>query len=442
MPRSSWPPCHRALGTVLNIARSREKVCIHQTDTRLKREGVAHLGMFLFFTGELLALETDDYLERLWTVYELATFVMLHPEGRIVMLNVNLPPIVLVGSMILTILALVSFALQSTTMNRFLLVAATLSTYAGVIIQLPLLIFIVQVPCVLFIVIFMRRTAVEQERRAANLFHHFGIGRAGCTKEADRGPVLANITSLLHQMGTHDDVEDATTTFDNLVRRAVPEAVKRSVGPSGIPYKYVLIFSLTVLGQGFDAVGSEIAAGSALQEAFPRCWYWFAWHFGWVPTCVATASLLTRRCLHLHGFSGKGYVVVTWIVVVLVAFGVQGTLSNLRARAVGSHVFSLIFVVVTLVMVLFACMILQPRNRTRRSRHTTNDDASVEMAARLCQPIHFSRECSSEGSAGSTAQSTSSMCVKVTAATLGRIRDVDAHSTSQGSTRPVVRTSL
>ena len=66
-----------------------DKVCIHQTDPRLKQEGIAHLGMFLFFSGQLLILQTDDYLERLWTVYEVATFLRLNLKGRLVILPVN-----------------------------------------------------------------------------------------------------------------------------------------------------------------------------------------------------------------------------------------------------------------------------------------------------------------------------------------------------------------
>ena len=57
-----------------------DKVCIHQTDTKLQKEGIAHLGMFLLFSGQLVVLQDDDYLERLWTVYELATFLSLQPK--------------------------------------------------------------------------------------------------------------------------------------------------------------------------------------------------------------------------------------------------------------------------------------------------------------------------------------------------------------------------
>ena len=427
--------CH-AQGPVLEIARSLDKVCIHQTDTSLKKEGVAHLGLFLFFSGQLVVLETDDYLERLWTVYELATYLLLHPQGRLVMLPVNLPPTVLLFSIVLTTCELISFVHRSTIVNEYLPFAASLGVWLAVLFHLP----------VFFIyVILLRRWAVEQQRRTAQLLHHFSIASAECANEDDRGPVMANITAMLNRMHTEDhDVEDAGHTFDNLVRQAVPQAVQNSVGCLGVPYTHLLILSLSVLGEGFDAVGSEIAAGSTLSEAFPRCWIWFAVHFGGYPLCVAVASLLTRRCLHLHGFLVNVYLGVVWIIVVLVVFGIQSVLTTFRELAVNNFVISILFVAVFSVMALLAFLTLQPRVTSRRNLYTTADDESLKVG----QPIlsadqRFSRDCSSASSSEpprTSRSSSDSLFVNVTAATLGRIGEVEAQSTLQP--RRVVRMSL
>ena len=224
-------------------------------------------------------------------------------------------------------------------------------------------------------------------------------------------------------------------------------------------------FVLGRSGEGFDAVGSGLAAGSAFQDAFPRCWFWFVWHLGGYPLCVTTISLLTRRCLHLDGFSRNVYLVVVSIVVALVGLGVQVVFTNLRARAVSSFVFSLIFVTVTLVIVLFGHVVLQPRNSSRRNKHTINDTESLEIARGIRLPIRFASEGSagsmtadvtvatqgrdgerdedsilqgrlpirfvSEGSTGSAPKSRWSTSVCVTAAAVGRLCDVDEHSTPQ-----------
>ena len=101
-----------------------DKVCIHQTDTKLQKEGIAHLAMFLLFSGQLVVLEDDDYLERLWTVYELATFLTLQPDGRVVILPVNLPMGVVVSSLVLTMSVVLNWSLRTNVVNEVLAVSA------------------------------------------------------------------------------------------------------------------------------------------------------------------------------------------------------------------------------------------------------------------------------------------------------------------------------
>ena len=106
-----------------------DRVCVHQVDEDLKQRGVAHLPMFLFFSADLVILESDDYFERLWTVYELATFLTVQPHGRVVFLPVNLPPVVFVANVLFTINSLVSFALKTVYVND--IVQLTFSVVRG-----------------------------------------------------------------------------------------------------------------------------------------------------------------------------------------------------------------------------------------------------------------------------------------------------------------------
>ena len=66
-----------------------DKACIHQTDALLKEAGISSLGEFTFFSWSLVVLDSEDYLRRLWTDYELASFVIIRPRGRVVFLPVN-----------------------------------------------------------------------------------------------------------------------------------------------------------------------------------------------------------------------------------------------------------------------------------------------------------------------------------------------------------------
>ena len=58
-----------------------DKSCIHQTDLALKKQAIDSLDIFLRFSERMLVLYSPEYLSRLWCIYELATFIKLHPDG-------------------------------------------------------------------------------------------------------------------------------------------------------------------------------------------------------------------------------------------------------------------------------------------------------------------------------------------------------------------------
>merc|ERR1712007_392590 len=59
-----------------------DKTCIHQTNQVLKRQGIRHLADFLENSNRLLVVYTDEYLKRVWTVYELASFLLIKLKDR------------------------------------------------------------------------------------------------------------------------------------------------------------------------------------------------------------------------------------------------------------------------------------------------------------------------------------------------------------------------
>eukprot|EP00440_Ansanella_granifera_P002917 gb/GFBE01003184.1/.p1 GENE.gb/GFBE01003184.1/~~gb/GFBE01003184.1/.p1 ORF type:complete len:515 (+),score=57.92 gb/GFBE01003184.1/:1-1545(+) len=52
-----------------------DRVCIHQTDIQLKKEGVANIGAFLKNSRSMLVLWDPTYVRRLWCVFEIAAFI-------------------------------------------------------------------------------------------------------------------------------------------------------------------------------------------------------------------------------------------------------------------------------------------------------------------------------------------------------------------------------
>jgi len=55
-----------------------DKVCIHQTDPNLKKEGVESIGAFLYHSRTMLVLWDPSYVQRLWCVFEMAAFAWAH----------------------------------------------------------------------------------------------------------------------------------------------------------------------------------------------------------------------------------------------------------------------------------------------------------------------------------------------------------------------------
>ena len=222
-------------------------------------------------------------------------------------------------------------------------------------------------PYLLFSLVLLRRWAMEQEKRAQHLIHQFCIGRAQCTNEDDRAPVMANITSLLQNASCIGDGEDATDVFDAMVRLEVPEALKNSVGHVGVPFVSVLAAGAAPVDAIFDTTRADTAAGSTVRGAFPRWWYFVTVHFSFLPLFNVYASVATRGCVQLRGF------VLPRVPRNVSArrFWLQFFFSYLRAASERSDAVLIIDVAGTLILSLVAHWCLQPHVRAKGKHSTT-----------------------------------------------------------------------
>merc|ERR1719203_1736207 len=82
-----------------------DKTCIHQTDLERQRQGILKLGAFLRRSSHMVALYTDVYLTKLWTVYEVACFLALHSARRLIIITIYQPIIVFSGVIMNYVLA-------------------------------------------------------------------------------------------------------------------------------------------------------------------------------------------------------------------------------------------------------------------------------------------------------------------------------------------------
>ena len=210
-----------------------DKACIHQVDKTLQRQGIESLGSFLFYSWSMVVLYTPVYTTKVWTVYEMACFLGVHPGGRLVWLPVDLGLAVVVMSLLymLQIVGVWATSLASTREwlavpdSPFRLLQNLLVALASV--------------CCAFI---FNNVARDQVKSEADL-RLFSIRNAVCAVEGDRAVVEGNVASLMRDLklvpldSTH---EEALFAFDSMVQTTMPRAIRDSVGLAGLRYELLV----------------------------------------------------------------------------------------------------------------------------------------------------------------------------------------------------------
>mmetsp|Transcript_65399 Transcript_65399/g.151739 ORF Transcript_65399/g.151739 Transcript_65399/m.151739 type:complete len:504 (+) Transcript_65399:1-1512(+) len=225
-----------------------DKVCINQIDPHLKAAGIKSLGAFLSHSNKMLVLFHSAYVQRLWTVYEMACFMYLHRREKLELLPVDIARVVLQSTVAIMItqgmiMAVVHFGsvLGIGIMVRTLS-AASIGSFATLVIAFIL-----------------RGWALQQSELFSSL-RSFQIDKARCTDESDRLLVSANICSFVRAMGlAQDEASDTEVlrSFDKLVQQNMPESLRSAIGRTGLPYKYAFLAGTAFEFYNLDYVSSQ-----------------------------------------------------------------------------------------------------------------------------------------------------------------------------------------
>ena len=335
-----------------------DKMCIHQTNSRLKEEGILHLDKFAAKSHSFVILQSEEYLERLWTVHELGTVLLIHKSPNIIILPLNIAPFLFACSAVHTISELCKWTVRTTW-------AAKLGVSATLMINLP--------PCVhtmvvIAFVLFFRRSEKEQERRRRQL-RTFSISFAKCGQEEDRASVQNNIFAMMKAIGVvneTDGMEVALNSFDCIVRAELPRAMASSMGHRGFPLRYGVIVSVTLIGAAFDFLASDLAAGETPRFAAPRCLFWLFWAFPGISLLCLCVSLMTSRCLHLTGVCEGSYLVLVSFSALVFGYFTNDASRRLREQAETSDTALILYILLTLVQVGVVCVFLCPSQHIQR----------------------------------------------------------------------------
>lgn len=229
-----------------------DKLCIDQVDAYQQRQGIKKIGAFLLHSTSMCIIYTDIYLQKLWTVYEVASFLSLHPASRMEVVPTFLPRVVFVG-----LLALYLEGVLSTLLDVAIGRNAAYA-YGAVCCVLCY-------PVMVAFRVWARNQAAIQARLA-----DFDVARCTCSDEADRPLVYRNIAILMratHVVESGATNQEALEAFNRLVKAQLPGALDGCIGRIGLAYKYALTLGACAFGSSLIDAFAGLPHGLTVREA-------------------------------------------------------------------------------------------------------------------------------------------------------------------------------
>jgi len=278
-----------------------DRCCIHQTDEDLKQQGIEHLDVFLQLSDKMLVVYSELYTKKLWTMYELATFLPKRGPRRLVVL-----PTFLIRCTIFAVPMLILHCVWV----QLLLVDSVHEQSSRLLPDSRLVIGVLDLPLLIAVTWAFRTWAKEEQQMLKNI-RTFHYGDANCLKESDRSMVYANIARYMRDTKAVTAAatdEDALLAFNELVKTEVPMAVTKSLGGWGIPVRYLCVILLPLMTNILDYV---VAAPYLHPEPLAMAMY---------TTGLITFALCSLVCATFLLWLTKRYLEVTgarqWLLII------------------------------------------------------------------------------------------------------------------------------
>lgn len=225
-----------------------DKTCIDQQSSTSKQNGIECLGAFIHRSERMIVPCTSLYFDRLWTMYEMATFLMLHPRQRLVLLPIAMARCTLIQAITWYFLCVISLgekiwirSQEHSTSCRFQLWDVTAQFTVVMLLQV-------------FIVAHTRGWLL-QVREIEEKIRSFSIASATCHVDSDRQFVLGNIAAFARDMqlvSAESSEAEAQEAFETYVRQEMPSAAAKCCGRFGLPYRYQVFVYAPMLMVGID----------------------------------------------------------------------------------------------------------------------------------------------------------------------------------------------
>lgn len=320
-----------------------DKTCIHQTNKDIQRLGIEKLGAFLCKSSRMVVCYTDLYLKKLWTVYEVASFLTLHGPSQMSVISTEVPVVLCVGmgSMYLTVL-----------------IGTMVEAYTGFSYS------IIMVACCLMycLMAYFRMWSRNRATTYAQLAT-FSVQSCWCTNEEDRPFVYRNIAELCRatQLVAEDaSEEEALAAFDLLVRtELLSNAFSGMLGGIGLQYSHLLLMTFCSLGPYYLDILAGVGHGLSARAAL--CWV----IAGLIISALSSPALLALLLrwagwrLAWQGCRERLYLLSGLLLGCLAAFVVQVVLELLFGWAIRSNLGLVAFICYALLLALVNVLIFR-----------------------------------------------------------------------------------
>lgn len=248
-----------------------DKLCIHQVDITRRSQGIKAIPKVISKATQMLVVLTPSTLTRVWTMFELSSFLILRGPENLKVQPALLSSVCLLGSFVVYVASLAFFSVNS-------MVSPRLQTWVS------LVIFAVLLPPSALFARYLYKWGLEIKELEQQA-QKFNFDTAICAVEEDRTMLKSIISDLYYASvvseldGTESEKVRQVREYQRELQILVAETIRTSMGRAGLPLHFWLYINIAYLASEIDSLSGD----------FRHVWN------GEVPSYIAGQT--TLRCL-------------------------------------------------------------------------------------------------------------------------------------------------
>lgn len=271
-----------------------DKCCIHQTDETLKLKGIENLAGILTQSQRLLVVLTPYYLRKLWTIYELATFLTMKAPDNITVMS---PCVLLLWIGVLV-------ACQATACTSWI------PYIDGAVSGDRVLLGATIVPGQLALAI-IGRGVNHGHREILDALRRFTTKDATCAVPRDKAKIIGHIEMFMraHSLAFPNDTQETIMkTFEDVVRHHFEDVIVTRSGRNMFRYRHVLSAGIAYVGVAFDGIVVDIQFRQSPRVALLMFAKWMWLWLVWLPLMTAAMTRTGGLLKQWSGYKEACYV--------------------------------------------------------------------------------------------------------------------------------------